>query len=220
LHIISSADIDRPWLISSRYYGVDDYWWLILWFNDVSDPFSLNIGDRLVIPNATFVVQQAPPDITPPIQPRPIPVEIQFPQPYNSPYPATATPSAIPNDYIFNFGFNIWDATLTGLVSFQIQVASDPLFADIVMSSLSALQTSRWFYFNPNANGGTGAFVSIPPSGVDPVVNAGQPVYFQFQAGDPIQPGTQYYVQYRQWQPSAESSWQTVPPFAIIPLIS
>lgn len=221
VYTVTSADIDRPWLISFAAYGVPDYWWLILWYNGINDPFSLNVGDKLLIPSTTFQATSQPSDITPEVLPPPQPVEVQYPKPYSSPY-ATAqvssntSQSANPN-YIFNFQINVWDAALTGLVGFQIRVASDPAFQNIVLASLTAVDPTRWFFYDLGANGGTGGFVPFPAGGIDPMANAGQPVYFQFLSGDPIQPGTQYYIQYRQWQPSAESAWQTVAPFAIIP---
>ena len=51
LHVVTQADLDRPDLISNRFYGTPEYWWMILDYNKVTDPFSLKIGDRLRIPD-------------------------------------------------------------------------------------------------------------------------------------------------------------------------
>jgi hypothetical protein len=41
----------RPDLISSVYYGTAIHWWMILLFNNITDPFEgLNVGDRILIP--------------------------------------------------------------------------------------------------------------------------------------------------------------------------
>mgnify|MGYP005826865615 CR=1 FL=1 len=41
----------RPDLISSVYYGTSTFWWMILLFNNITDPFEgLNTGDRILIP--------------------------------------------------------------------------------------------------------------------------------------------------------------------------
>ena len=42
----------RPDLISNVFYHTPEYWWLILWYNNIDDPFEgLNIGDQNKIPN-------------------------------------------------------------------------------------------------------------------------------------------------------------------------
>lgn len=41
----------RPDLISDLFYNTPRYDWLIMWFNNINDPFQqLNVGDRLYIP--------------------------------------------------------------------------------------------------------------------------------------------------------------------------
>jgi hypothetical protein len=41
----------RPDLISSVYYGTPIFWWMILLFNNIVDPFEgLNLGDRILVP--------------------------------------------------------------------------------------------------------------------------------------------------------------------------
>ena len=41
----------RPDLISQVYYKTPNYWWMILLFNNIKDPFEgLNTGDRIFIP--------------------------------------------------------------------------------------------------------------------------------------------------------------------------
>tara|TARA_Y100000296_G_C5104346_1_gene221702 strand:+ start:506 stop:796 length:291 start_codon:yes stop_codon:yes gene_type:complete len=41
----------RPDLISDLFYGTPEYWWLIMLFNNITDPFeSFNVGERILIP--------------------------------------------------------------------------------------------------------------------------------------------------------------------------
>lgn len=42
----------RPDLISELFYNTPSYDWLIMWFNNINDPFQqLNVGDRIYIPS-------------------------------------------------------------------------------------------------------------------------------------------------------------------------
>lgn len=57
VHTVTSDEICRIDLISNKYYNIDDYSDLILKFNNISNPFSINEGDVLNIPdkNVSFV---------------------------------------------------------------------------------------------------------------------------------------------------------------------
>lgn len=49
---VTESDLMRPDLISYRMYQTVEYWWLILLYNQVLDPFAeLKVGDLLYIPN-------------------------------------------------------------------------------------------------------------------------------------------------------------------------
>ena len=41
---------DRLDLLAYKYYGDSDYWWIIALANNVQDPFSVAVGQRLKIP--------------------------------------------------------------------------------------------------------------------------------------------------------------------------
>lgn len=49
-HRVEADEVGRPDLISLTYYGVDDGLDLILKWNGISNPFSLNEGDEIEIP--------------------------------------------------------------------------------------------------------------------------------------------------------------------------
>jgi len=41
----------RPDLISDVFYNTPEYWWLILLYNNIDDPFEgLNVGDQIKVP--------------------------------------------------------------------------------------------------------------------------------------------------------------------------
>lgn len=49
---VTDLDVLCPDRISWLVYGVEDYWWLILYINKILDPFSqLRAGDLLNIPS-------------------------------------------------------------------------------------------------------------------------------------------------------------------------
>jgi len=49
---VTSEDILRPDLISYKNYGTVAYWWLILFVNEIQDPFTdLEVGKVLRIPS-------------------------------------------------------------------------------------------------------------------------------------------------------------------------
>lgn len=47
-HVVQSGE--RLDIISHRYYGDEDYWWVVAIANRVMDPFSITVGRRLRIP--------------------------------------------------------------------------------------------------------------------------------------------------------------------------
>ena len=55
VHTVTSDEVCRIDIISRIYYNFDDYAELILKFNNISNPFSINEGDILNIPNKNDV---------------------------------------------------------------------------------------------------------------------------------------------------------------------
>lgn len=47
-HIVKSGE--RLDVIAHRYYGDEEYWWVIALANGISDPFSVPAGRRLRVP--------------------------------------------------------------------------------------------------------------------------------------------------------------------------
>lgn len=49
---IVEADVMRPDIISYKVYGVVDYWWIILYVNDIESPLTdMTSGTIIQIPN-------------------------------------------------------------------------------------------------------------------------------------------------------------------------
>lgn len=49
--IVPAGFEHRPDLISEVFYNTPEYWWLLLVFNNIPDPYEgLNVGDRILIP--------------------------------------------------------------------------------------------------------------------------------------------------------------------------
>ncbi|MBE3101078.1 MAG: baseplate wedge protein 53 [Firmicutes bacterium] len=49
---VNGTDLMRPWLISNRFYGTVDFWWIIMLLNNVDNPLvDLTVGQVLKIPS-------------------------------------------------------------------------------------------------------------------------------------------------------------------------
>lgn len=49
---ITEDDVMCPWLTSYKCYGVVDFWWVLLFVNDIENPFTdISSGDLLQVPN-------------------------------------------------------------------------------------------------------------------------------------------------------------------------
>lgn len=115
---------------------------------------------------------------------------------------------------LLNFGFPI-PGCLTGMAHFQLQIASDGDFADVIISRLTATSTTRWFYYDPFTNNGAGGYLPFPSAGLDAATYDGQPVYFQVKESDGLSSGVQYYPRYKVVLDDVESQWIAGPPIII-----
>ena len=53
LYRVEASDIQRPDLISHKAYGTVRYWWVVLSYNNIQNPFTdIEIGDILELPHA------------------------------------------------------------------------------------------------------------------------------------------------------------------------
>ena len=47
-YTVRELDVGRPDIISQRLYGTTNYWWFLMWFNGVSDPWN-DLRDGMVL---------------------------------------------------------------------------------------------------------------------------------------------------------------------------
>jgi hypothetical protein len=246
--VVTQADVDRPDNIAQRVYGSPDYWWAILDYNRINDPFSLEVGDRLRIPiwswplgtpltpqvislfdnGSDEAVSQFGDGTLLSLQQRsssiqngktlPLTPSIYRPPAYVRPGGVDQTEDPLGVDVadpmLFNLAIPIPNC-LVGTAHFQLQLASDGAYADVVLSRLTATSTARWFYYDPFYNSGAGSHLPFPQAGLDAATYAGQPVYFQLKESDGLIRGNQYYPRFRAVINDVDSQWVGLPPITI-----
>lgn len=215
IYVVTQRDIDRPDIISTISYNTPELWWLILFYNGINDPYSLQVGDRLKIPTVTLPRGQGE-LIT--LADRELPQVPEIPR-YRFPRHRRASPNTTPEivepvrDPLFNFGFPVPEE-VNGIAHFQIQVADDEGFANVLYSLMTQTSVERWFYYDHLTNNGVGGHVSFPAGGLDADIYQGQSVYYLFREGDLIR-GNTYYFRYRAWVDNIEGQWFAPPPIIL-----
>jgi len=215
LHVITQGDIDRPELISYRYYGTTERWWVVLDYNTITDPFSLRVGDRLRIPDWSWG-EVRPAGVI--VNSSQVPARQPSPAPYTPPQYQTpnrvAAPVTVADSTIFNLIIQLPDCG-TGTAHIELQLATDSQYSAVVLSRLTAASIERWFYYDPWSGNGQGAHLPFPANGIDLATYATQPVYFRITTADGMVNGTQYYPRYRIILPDTNPAWQGLPPIII-----
>jgi hypothetical protein len=224
VYVVDGRDINRADLISKRLYGTTELWWAILDYNRISDPFSLVVGQRLRIPNPEVVLSRSDSraSTSQPVTSLPIMVEDYtvrkfFPYtPIPHIRPPEETTELLEEPFLINLGFNVASG-LSGNVHYQLQIASDSDFEDIISSRMTQTSTSGWFIYNPAANSGAGGYVSFPSVGIDGSTFEGQTVYYRLLEDDVLTDGVvaEYYIRWRHWISNIEGSWTAAPPLVL-----
>lgn len=221
LYVVTQADLGRPDLISYKMYDTVDLWWMVLWYNNILDPFSMEVGDRLRIPDHETLmaaVRKPVDEAESEAVKKPVPVIRRYAvQPFQRildsevPAPATETPAP----YSFSYGMQV--PAITGLVHFELQVSTREDFASLLMTKSSLLAQTNWYYFNPYVNGASGAHEDFPQAGIEATAFQGHYAYFRFTGSDPILSGEKYYVRHRALSGSNATMWTSPPPFVLRP---
>ena len=209
LYVVTDADIDRPEMIAYKTLGDVRYWWEILHYNQVQDPFSLETGDKLRIPLydipvVTSFAEVLKPDVVRSVIRRKC---VSYP-PFQDPDDIVEVAS-IPQPQpvvVLNFGFPV-PACLSGTGHFQVQASLTPDFLNPVLSKLTQADITRWYYYDPSSNSGAGGFVSFPTSGIDISLLSGHTVYHSIVEGE-LDPDNTYFVRYRVWYATQPGLWQ------------
>jgi len=226
LYVVTQADLSRPDLIAHRFYGISELWWVAPHHNNVSDPWTLEVGDRLRMPTldnilAALAALEAR-DFTTTPQPGSEREKVLFrpkialpytPPPYRSPYlnatnelPTPTTEAPWTFQYAFPAPYG------TGFAHLQLQVSENPDFTPVLVSRMTAVAQTRWFYYNPLFNSGAGGFQAFPQAGINLLALEGQTVYHSFNEDDGIVRGQLYYIRHRAIVDQVEQDWTAAPP--------
>lgn len=218
MYVATERDIGNPDIMAYEAYGDETLWWYILEWNKIYDPFTIQVGDRIKIPpkpNLTFDRDRYVVDIEE--EPKRVEKILPYspPQFRQSSFVPTVTEDETTDNTptAFNFGFPVPEA-VTGLANFQMQVATDVAFSDLVAQLNTSVTVQRWQYYNHLANSGEGEHQDFPVGGIDAEIYAGQSVYYQFPVGDLIN-GSTYYFRYRAVVGDIETQWFS-PPAVIV----
>ena len=226
LYVVTSVDLYRLDRIAHRVYGDPALWWVIMHYNNVADPFSLDVGDKLRIPSKATVNQILSKKLTTATQtlqvPKPPPVVAARPYVvpvYSRPLLPTETISTgggtvVTASTLFVYGFQV-PAGLSGLTHFQLVASGTPDFSTVLLNKFTLSSQSSWFYYNPSANAGSGGFVPFPATGLDGELYVGQTVYYNIGSSDGLTPGIEYFARFRTWNSNVEGPWAVSPPIII-----
>ncbi len=193
LHVVTTVEEKRPDLIANRSLGNSEMWWIIMAYNGVKDPFTLLGGDNLRVPQIAsrgkFKKLFVDPEQFDIVRDFAVPV----PPSLLSVVAVEADVEAIGAEgsnvlHLFNFEV---PGCLVGRVHFELQLAIDPEYRDILLGRMSATSLDRWFTFNQ------GSYQSWPASGLDGATTKGSACYFSLLKSDPIVKTGTYYVRYR-----------------------
>jgi hypothetical protein len=219
LYIVKQSDLDRPDLISYSMYGNVDLWWIIMWYNGILDPFSLEVGDRLRVPDYQNLIpsrgditvfqeiQGTQPTIAPPV------VRPYATPPFQNPQEDVTTNTVISeNPYEFNYGFLIPNLS-SNSVHFTLEISLSEQFSSIVLSKSTLNSVEKWSYFNPFTNGGSGSHEAFPSAGVSASALNGNTVYYRLTNDDGLVIGVLYYVRHRAVVNGTALMWSSPPPF-------
>lgn len=236
MYAVTSADLARPDLIAHKFYGTSELWWAVLDFNRIADPFTLEAGDKLVLPPASNVkrllrdrnrvsslmsveeVVAVPSRLS-----RPGLVLPYRPPAYVSPYAATEDETVEddnPITYLETLHMAGPDETVSP-VHFQWQLSPDINFPSWI-ARMSAVDQENWFYFDPLYDGGAGGFVNFDAVGL-PAELINQQVIYKIPLVlysedivslglDQITLNAQYYFRYRPIINHVEQAWSTPTP--------
>lgn len=218
LYQVTAADLHRPDIISWRMYGRADLWWAILDYNAIPDPFTIEAGDSLRVPDPDVILTllrdrerltaslEANTVVEAALVPPPPYVARRVP-PYATPYADETTVSTEEDEaftYLHTFTLFGPDEEPETAIHFQIQLAAESGFATVLLSRMSAVDQLHWQYFNPE---GGGAFESFPATGLpSPLFN--QRVLWSLPDDtENITTGVQYYMRYRFIINQVEQAW-------------
>lgn len=229
IYIVTQEDLGRIDLIAHKAYygapGAEKRWWPILHYNKIADPFSLAVGDRLIIPHWQGFREVIAPSSgridSPPLLQTRRPII----PPYSSPLTLAADQEAdgvitTPVDVkqiLLNFSFPL-PTLQPGKAHIQLQLSASGDFDVINFSRMTQTSTNRWYYYDHTTNNGNGGHRQFPVDGLDSVLFEGKLVYFQIESTDGLVRGLEYFPRYRVFLNNIDQQWVATPPI-IIPYV-
>lgn len=225
IYTVDARDMDRPGFISHRLFGTVQLWWLILHYNKITDPYTLEVGQKLRIPSVEVIkrridsrsrVPQLFTDIA--INEGNYKVNKTIRRkvlPFKSPPASSSATSSTTTLFLFNFAFPVPD-NLSGTTHFQLQISDTGNFSNVLASLMTQTSVERWFYYDPSASNGAGAFRAFPTAGINGSAYASQTVYYKVSESDLAgAEASEYYFRYRTWVNNIEGSWFVSPPLIL-----
>lgn len=219
IYTVNATEVNNIDAIAYKVWGMSELWWVILYHNKVNDPFTLEVGQRLKIPDYNRVIEVLEGKRRAPLQkiipPNPLNFKVKLIRPVViprwQPPEASATDVTPTEVYLFNFGFPVPEG-LVGNVHFQLQASQDSSFSAITFSKMTSTSISRWFYYSSVYS----AFKPFPTNGIDGQTTESQTVYFKVLESDGFAKDTEYYFRYRAWVNDLEGPWFAAPPVVIV----
>lgn len=224
IYVVDAKDIDRPDLISYRLFNTVELWWLVLDYNKITDPYTLQIGQKLKIPSVDVIKSKLDSSVGDPVFTEINPKEDFTVKrllrrrilPFNRP-PSITSATTATSLFLFNFAFPVPEA-LSGLVHFQIQIATSEDFSVLTSSKMTQTSTAGWFYYDPTALNGAGSYKPFPTSGISGATFSSQTVYYKVTQPDlGAASSPEYFFRYRAWQNNTGGPWFVSPPLVIAP---
>lgn len=223
LYVITTADLDRPDLIAARAYGNHNVslWWAILYYNNIHDPFSLQVGDRIVIPDITTIpeVSKSPVSHEPSSISR-VPVLRSFTIPsflrvsgvnaLDEEVIDTTPPTGSSQTGTFQFSFPAPKCE-SGLVHFEAQIATDDMFSNVVFSSSTESSPSAWQFYNSFLE--QPSYTSFPPYGLEISIFGGS---YVFTTVEGLTTSQIYFRRYRAILLGTPRAWTGLPPQTLL----
>lgn len=223
IYVVNARDLDRPDIISYRLFGTVELWWMVLHYNKITDPFTLEVGQKLKIPSPEGIKRGLDSKSStsklrtsiPSSQVKLTKVTRKTIKPFKRPPITSDAGDDASTLFVFNFAFPV-PSGLTGQTHFQIQISDKADFSTVLSSVMTQTSVERWFYYDPTSSNGTGGFISFPTNGINGSAYASQTVYYKVAEGDlRLASVSEYFFRYRSWINNIEGTWTASPPLIL-----
>lgn len=222
MYVVTPPDIGRPDRIAAIVYGdsLASLWWHILYYNGVHDAFSLQPGDRLIIPDAPAIPERVArassaatdqPKNVPRVPFRKIP---SFLEVIGLEEVSGEVPEA-PLETSPEFSAAVLSVVVpkcqSGRVHFDYQVSRDSSFSTLDFNGSTKASPGSWRFWNQFLE--NGGYEGFPEAGLDVSVHAGTSVFTETQ----LVKGATYFRRFRMILDGIPRAWYGTPPSVLAP---